>query len=113
MDEHPVDTEAFLNDIEGHLLLASARDESRAAAHRFTAPLDWLTEGQRAEVERRFQAEYLALARASWEHTATRGRELRAEYEATYRRLRERTLALGLLGLAICVAVGVVVLPLR
>ncbi|MGI5460593.1 hypothetical protein ACQEWB_46995 [Streptomyces sp. CA-249302] len=112
MDEHPVDAQAFLNDIEGHLLLASVRDESHAAARRFTTPLDWLTDGQRAEVERRFEAEYLALARVSWEHTAERGRELRAEYEAAYQRLRERTLAVCLLGLALFAAVGVVLLPL-
>lgn len=112
MDEHPVDTGAFLNDIEGHLLIAAARAEGRTAAARFTARLDWLTEGQRAEVEGQFEAEYLALARLSWQRTAERGRQLRDEYEETYRRLRQRATAWSLLGCALLAAMGLVVLAL-
>ncbi|MEU6372327.1 hypothetical protein [Streptomyces sp. NPDC046909] len=100
----------FLNDIEGHLLLAATREEGRTAAERFTAPLDWLTDAQRAEVERRFEAEYLALARGSWQRTAARARRLRDEYETAYRGLRRRLLAGWLLGSA--VALGGVVLCL-
>jgi len=113
MDDHPVDTRVLLNEIEGHLLLASVRDQGHSAAVRFTASLDWLTEGQRAEVERRFETEYLALARISWERTAKRGRELRDEYEETYRGLRRRLLAQCLLGAALCLGAGLVVLSLR
>ncbi|MGW1750449.1 hypothetical protein ACWCRD_33485 [Streptomyces sp. NPDC002092] len=101
MDEHPVDTKAFLNEVEGHLLLVSVRDQGHAAALRFTASLDWLTEGQRAEVERRFEAEYLGLARTSWQRTAERSRDLREEYEEAYRLLRQRLLAACLLGAAV------------
>ncbi|WP_329342553.1 hypothetical protein OG866_40405 [Streptomyces sp. NBC_00663] len=97
----------FLNDIEGHLLLVSTREEGRTAAQRFTTPLYWLTDAQRAEVEGRFEAEYLALARASWQHTAMRAGRLRDEYEARYRNLRRRLLACLLLGGA--AAVGVLV----
>lgn len=112
MDEHPVDTRAFLNDIEGHLLIAAAHAEGRTAAARFTARLDWLTEGQRAEVEREFEAEYLALTRLSWQRTAERGRQLRDEYEETYRRLRQRAFAYCLLACALLSATGLVAFAL-
>ncbi|WP_405741304.1 hypothetical protein OG885_41125 [Streptomyces sp. NBC_00028] len=102
--------DTFLNDIEGHLLLSATRQEGRTAAERFSAPLHWLTEAQRAEVERRFEAEYLELARASWQRTAVRAGRLRDEYEARYRELRRRLLACLLLGCA--AAVGVLVLCL-
>jgi len=88
--------DTFVNDIEGHLLLAATRQEGRTAAERFTAPLHWLTDTQRAELERRFETEYLALARTSWQRTAVRAGSLRDEYEARYRTLRRRLLA-GLL----------------
>ncbi|MDF3148532.1 MULTISPECIES: hypothetical protein [unclassified Streptomyces] len=97
--------EEFLNDIEGHLLLAATREEGRTAAARFSAPLQWLTEVQRGEVERRFEAEYLALARASWQHTAARAGRLRDEYEARYRGLRRRLLAGWLLTCALAFGV--------
>ncbi|MFF1301112.1 MULTISPECIES: hypothetical protein [unclassified Streptomyces] len=90
----------FLADVEGHLLLAATREEGRTAAQRFTAPLPWLTDTQRTEVERLFEAEYLALARDSWQHTAVRAGRLRGEYEAKYRELRRRLLAGWLLGCA-------------
>ncbi|MFI1722827.1 hypothetical protein [Streptomyces sp. NPDC020489] len=100
----------FLNDVEGHLLLAATREEGRTAAERFTAPLSWLTDTQRAEVERRFEAQYLALARASWQGTALRAERLRDEYESVYRGLRRRLLAGWLLGCAGLAAVLVLCL---
>ncbi|SEC60928.1 hypothetical protein SAMN05216489_01163 [Streptomyces sp. 3213] len=112
MDELPLDPRTFLNDIEGHLLIAAARTEGRAAAARFTARLDWLTDGQRAEMERHFEAEYLEISRASWERTAERGRQLRIEYEETYRRLRQRLFAACLLGCALLAAAGLVAVAL-
>ena len=112
MDEHSLDAGAFLNDVEGHLLIAAAHAEGRTAAARFTARLDWLTDGQRADVERHFEAEYLTLTRASWERTAERGRQLRNEYEETYRRLRQRLLAACLLGCALLAATGLVITAL-
>ncbi|MGW2567290.1 hypothetical protein [Streptomyces sp. NPDC001537] len=106
------DARVLLNEIEGHLLIAAAREEGRTAAARFSAPFDWLTQVQREEVERRFEAEYLAVARTSWRHTAERARELREEYEGAYRDLRRRLLAGWLLACAAVVAVGVLLLPL-
>lgn len=107
-----VDTRAFLGDIEGHLLLAATRREGRAAAERFTAPLHWLTDGQREELEGRFEAEYLVLARDSWRRTAERAGQLRGEYEETYRGLRRRLLAGWLLACAASTAAGLLVLCL-
>ncbi|MFJ7073875.1 hypothetical protein [Streptomyces sp. NPDC098781] len=103
-------TDKFLNDIEGHLLLAATREEGRTAATRFSAPLHWLTDAQRGEVERRFEAEYLALARDSWQRTAERAGSLRDEYEATYRDLRRRMLACWLSTCALVFGVLVVCL---
>jgi hypothetical protein len=104
------DTQVLVNEIEGHLLLSAVREEGRTAAARFSAPLDWLTQAQREDVERRFEAEYLALARVSWQRTAERARQLQGEYEETYRGLRRRLLAGWLLACAGVVAAGVVLL---
>ncbi|MFD9007438.1 hypothetical protein ACFV0T_42070 [Streptomyces sp. NPDC059582] len=106
MDDRPLDTRALLNEIEGHLLLAAAHEEARTAAARFTARLDWLTSGQREDAERHFEAEYLALARGSWQRTAERAAQLRSEYEQAYRGLRSRLLACCLLGGALLLAAG-------
>jgi len=108
-------TDEFLNDIEGHLLLAATRAEGRTAAERVCEPLHWLTRAQREEVERRFEEEYLTLARTSWRRTADRAGELREEYQAAYRVLRRRLVAACLLAcaagigaLALCLAPGTV-----
>jgi len=109
------DAQVLLNEIEGHLLIAAAREEGRTAAARFGAGLDWLTQAQREDVERRFETEYLALSRASWQRSAERARVLRGEYEEAYRGLRRRLLAGWLLACAAVVAVAVavgLVLPL-
>ncbi|MDO0909561.1 hypothetical protein QQM39_01390 [Streptomyces sp. DT2A-34] len=103
-------TDEFLNDIEGHLLLAATREEGRTAAARFSAPLQGLTDRQRTELERRFEAEYLVLARASWQHTAACAGRLRDEYEARYRDLRRRLLAGWLLTCALAFGALVVCL---
>ncbi|WSQ14957.1 hypothetical protein OG604_48640 [Streptomyces sp. NBC_01231] len=95
-DDRRVDVTALVDEIQGHLLIAATRQEGHEAAVRFTARLDWLTSHQRAELERQFAAEHLALARTSWQRTAARSVELRAEYEAKYRRLKGRLTALCL-----------------
>ncbi|MET7325681.1 hypothetical protein [Streptomyces sp. NPDC005549] len=94
----PPAARVLINEIEGHLLVAATRAEGRTAAARFTAPFDWLGDDRRREVEERFEAEYLALARSSWQHTAERAGRLRGEYEERYRVLRRRLLAGFLLG---------------
>lgn len=100
------DERDLVRQIEGHLLLAAAREEGRAAAVRLGSRLGWLTEGQRQHVERQFEAEYLALARLSWHRTAERAQELRQAYEARYRALRRRLLACCVLGCAGLAAVA-------
>ncbi|MFD4414961.1 hypothetical protein ACFVXA_22125 [Streptomyces sp. NPDC058246] len=104
MDDRPIDTGTLINELEGHLLIEAARAEGRAEAVRFTRSLSWLTETQREEVEARFQESHLALTRRSWERTARRGRDMRAEYEERYRALRRRCCAGCLLGAALAVA---------
>ncbi|MFG2965085.1 hypothetical protein ACGFZS_17580 [Streptomyces sp. NPDC048288] len=84
---------ALVAEIEGHLLLASAREECRAAGARVTNRLGWLTDSQREHLVSELETEYLALSRTSWHRTAERGEELRREYEARYRMLRQRLLA--------------------
>ncbi|MFJ1967840.1 hypothetical protein ACIO93_04130 [Streptomyces sp. NPDC087903] len=105
-----LDSRALVNEIEGHLLIAAAHEEGRRAAAHFSAPLVWLTDSQREEVERRFEAEYLVLARTSWQRTAERAIEVRGEYEETYRGLRRRLLAGWLLACAVATAALVLTL---
>ncbi|MEH0416529.1 hypothetical protein [Streptomyces sp. B21-083] len=95
-DGRQVDVTTLVNEIHGHLLIAATRQEGHEAAVHFTARLDWLTSHQRAELERQFAAEHLALTRASWQRTAARSAELRTEYEAKYRRLKGRLTAVCL-----------------
>ncbi|MFF3641627.1 hypothetical protein [Streptomyces sp. NPDC002564] len=96
---------AFINDIEGHLLVEAARAEGRTAARHFAHRMPWLTDTQRAEVERLYAEEHLSLTRHSWQHIARRSRELRGEYEETYRALRRRLLSTALCGIALAVVV--------
>ncbi|MGW7237900.1 hypothetical protein [Streptomyces sp. NPDC054804] len=95
---------ALVAQIEGHLLLAAAREECRAAATRAADRLGWLTDSQREDLEGQFRIEYLALSRASWHRTAERGEELRREYEQRYRNLRQRLVAGFLLACALWAA---------
>ncbi|MGQ4418116.1 hypothetical protein ACN6LA_004662 [Streptomyces sp. SAS_269] len=99
----------LVQEIEGHLLLAAAREEGRAAAVRLAARLGWLTDTQRDDFEQQFEAEYLTLARASWRRTAKRAEELRLTYESRYRGLRLRLAAWCVLGCALTAA-GLLVL---
>ncbi|MEU1011648.1 hypothetical protein [Streptomyces sp. NPDC005890] len=103
------DERDLVRQIEGHLLLAAAREEGRTAAARLSSRLGRLTEGQRQEVERQFEAEYLALARLSWRRTGERAEELRQAYEARYRALRGRLVACCVLGCALLAAAVLVV----
>ncbi|MEU1042111.1 hypothetical protein [Streptomyces sp. NPDC005907] len=105
MDDRPLDARALISELEGHLLIEAARAEGRTEAARFTRPLWWLTDTQRAEVETRYAEHHLARTRRSWEDTARRAAQLRAEYAAVYRSLRRR-LFTG----AVLVTAGVVVL---
>ncbi|MFF7356882.1 hypothetical protein ACFZA1_30165 [Streptomyces filipinensis] len=106
VDDGSPDARALAHALEGHLLLAAASEEGRRAAADFSAPLLWLTGDQREELERRFEAEYLACARISWQRTAERAGELRQAYERRYRKLRQRLLAWFLLGCATLTASG-------
>ncbi|MEU1462519.1 hypothetical protein ABZ467_17825 [Streptomyces sp. NPDC005727] len=100
----------LVREIEGHLLLAAAREEGRAAAARLTARLGRLTDTQRDDFEEQFEAEYLTLARSSWRRTAHRAEELRLAYERRYRALRLRLAACCVLGCALVAAAGLLVL---
>ncbi|MFE1313299.1 hypothetical protein [Streptomyces sp. NPDC058755] len=101
---------ALVQEIEGHLLLAAAREEGRTAAARAAARLGWLTDTQRDDLERLFEMEYLALVRTSWRRTAERAEELRHTYEARYRALRQRLVAWCVLGCALLAATSLLVL---
>ncbi|MGW2748910.1 hypothetical protein [Streptomyces sp. NPDC001450] len=101
---------ALVQEIEGHLLLAAAREEGRAGAARAASRLGWLTDTQRDDLVRHFETEYLALARASWRRTAERAEELRHMYEARYRALRQRVVAWCVLGCALLAATSLLVL---
>ncbi|MEU9191408.1 hypothetical protein AB0D14_44440 [Streptomyces sp. NPDC048484] len=112
MDDRPIDPGALINELEGHLLIEATLGEGRCEAGRFTQQFGWLTDSQRGEIEERFVAEYVALARVSWERTARRGAELRSEYEEVYRALRRRLLAGFLFGTAVFVPAAVLVVSI-
>ncbi|MGW7422676.1 hypothetical protein ACWGJB_21925 [Streptomyces sp. NPDC054813] len=101
---------ALVGQIEGHLLLAAAREECRDAATRAADRLGWLTDSQRDDLERQFRTEYLALSRTSWRRTAERGTELRREYEQRYRILRQRLMVGFLLACALWAAATLIAL---
>ncbi|WP_393073856.1 hypothetical protein [Streptomyces sp. LN704] len=105
MDDRPLDPGALVSELEGHLLIEATRAEGRAEAVRFARSLAWLTDTQREEVEEAYVDNHLALARRSWERTARRGRELRAEYEAAYHALRRRLCTTVLLGAVVLAVV--------
>jgi hypothetical protein len=104
------DERALVQEIEGHLLLAAAREEGRTAAARVASRLGWLTDAQRDDLERHFETEYLALARTSWRRTADRAEELRQTYETRYRALRQRLVAWCVLGCALLAATALLLL---
>lgn len=101
---------ALVAQVEGHLLLAATRAEGRRAAARLADRLGWLTDSQRAHLERHFESEYLELTRSSWRRTAERGEQLRREYESRYRFLRRRLLACFLLVCALLTAAALLTL---
>ncbi|MER7834901.1 hypothetical protein ABTY98_03065 [Streptomyces sp. NPDC096040] len=98
--------------IEGHLLLAAARAEGRAAGARAADRLGWLIDSQRDDIERQLESEYVELARMSWRRTAERGEELRREYETRYRSLRQRLLACSVLACAFLTATAFLTLAM-
>ncbi|MBW8091539.1 hypothetical protein IGW14_27065 [Streptomyces hygroscopicus subsp. hygroscopicus] len=91
---------AGINQIEGYLLLQTERDAARERARRFTGRLDWLTSAQRAEVERLYVQDQLAVTERNLRTVVRRCEELRAEYQEVYRTLRRRLLLVCLLGAA-------------
>jgi len=98
MDHRPTAASALVGQVEGHLLIEATLAEGRAEAARFARRFTSLTDTERQEIEERYAAEHLALAQRSWQRTALRAREVRAEYEERYRLLRRRLWAGFLLG---------------
>ncbi|MER6026566.1 cytochrome C oxidase subunit I [Streptomyces sp. NPDC001851] len=93
---------ALANEVEGYLLWQARIAEAQQRAREFAGPLEWLTTGQREEIERRYAADSLHRARADLERIASRCAALRTEYEARYQELRRRCLALTLTVCAVC-----------
>jgi len=87
------DTAAGIDRIEGYLLWSAEQEQARRMARAFAARLPWLSAAERADVERAYTADRLALSRAVLAHIAGRAEELREEYTARYRRLRMRCVA--------------------
>ncbi|MFI9808159.1 cytochrome C oxidase subunit I [Streptomyces sp. NPDC052301] len=87
------------NQVEGYLLWQARVAEAEQRAREFAGPLEWLTTGQREEIERRYVADHLHRARADLERIAARCVSLRAEYEHRYRELKGRCVAVTL---AVC-----------
>ncbi|MCK7622827.1 cytochrome C oxidase subunit I [Streptomyces sp. RS10V-4] len=103
---HRTDSERLGNEVEGYLLWQARVREAEQRAEEFVRPLEWLTTSQRVEIEQRYVEDSLRRARRDLERIAARCRSLRAEYEARYRQLRHRCLALTL---ATCAGLGMLV----
>lgn len=103
---------ALANEVEGYLLWQARIAEAEQRARQFTGPLEWLTSGQREEIERRYVADSLQRARADLERVAVRCVSLRAEYEQRYQELRRRCVGVALAVCAGCTAVAALLLVL-
>jgi hypothetical protein len=103
---------ALANEVEGYLLWQARIAEAEQRAREFTGPLEWLTSGQREEIERRYVADSLQRARADLERVAARCVSLRAEYEQRYQELRRRCVGVVLAVCAGCTALAAVLLVL-
>ncbi|MFF7354930.1 MULTISPECIES: hypothetical protein [Streptomyces] len=103
---------ALANEVEGYLLWQARIAEAERRAREFAGPLEWLTTGQREEIERRYVADSLQRARADLERIAARCASLRAEYEQRYQELRRRCVGVALAVCAGCTAVAALLLVL-
>ncbi|MGW3209616.1 cytochrome C oxidase subunit I [Streptomyces sp. NPDC001135] len=103
---------AVANEVEGYLLWQARIAEAQQRAREFTRPLEWLTTGQREEIERRYVADSLHRARTDLERIASRCASLRTEYEGRYQELRRRCVALTLTVCAGCTALVALLLAL-
>ncbi|MEU9342913.1 cytochrome C oxidase subunit I [Streptomyces sp. NPDC048278] len=90
------------NEVEGYLLWRARITEAEQRAREFTGRMEWLTTGQRDEVERHYVDDSLRRARQDLERIAARCVSLRDEYERRYRALRARCV-----GWAVAVCGGV------
>ena len=107
------DGPGLVNQVEGYLLWQARVAEAEDRARAFVAPLDWLTEGQRAEIEDRYTGDCLARARDDLRRIARRITVIRQEYEERYRLLRVRcvTAAVSFTALALAAAAVLRCLP--
>jgi hypothetical protein len=106
----PLQPARLADQVEGYLLWQARIAEAETRARAFTAPLQWLTTTQRAEIEEHYVRDCLARAKSDLQRVADRCRELRGEYEARYRQLRARCLALLIAGLAVAAAAALLAL---
>ncbi|MCS0603852.1 cytochrome C oxidase subunit I [Streptomyces sp. LP11] len=84
------------NEVEGYLLWQATIAVAEQRAREFAEPMEWLTTGQRDEIEQRYVTDSLHRSRQDMERIAARCRSLRAEYEQRYRELRLRCVACAL-----------------
>ncbi|GGV02948.1 hypothetical protein GCM10010260_44850 [Streptomyces filipinensis] len=103
---------ALADEVEGYLLWQARIAEAEQRAREFAGPLEWLTTGQREEIERRYVADSLQRARADLERIAARCASLRTEYEHRYQELRRRCVGVALAVCAGCTAVAALLLVL-
>ncbi|UNM16560.1 hypothetical protein J4032_16815 [Streptomyces formicae] len=93
-----------LNQLDGYLYWQAELAEARREAMAFCDKLSWLTTGERRDLEEEYARARVDMAKAATRRIADRCTELRAEYEARYQRLRQRTVAVTL-GAASCLLV--------
>ncbi|MFI7104326.1 hypothetical protein ACIBK8_33925 [Streptomyces sp. NPDC050161] len=109
-------TDEAINEIEGYLLWEAEKSRARTRAEAFCAGLPWLTDSQRAEVERLYCQDQAELSKAYLQRIATRSASLRAEYSGVYQVLRRRlftAFAAGSVAVAAAATAVAVVLTAR
>ncbi|MFF7140817.1 MULTISPECIES: cytochrome C oxidase subunit I [Streptomyces] len=106
--EEPRSPAGMVNEVEGYLLCRARIAEARQRARAFTEPLEWLTTAQREHIEEHYVRVCLVHAREDLQRVADRCRELRAEYEDRYLRLRARCVAWSIAGVAGAAAMAMI-----
>ncbi len=106
------ETAAGISRLEGYLLGQAEIRRARAQGEDFARRLPWLTTAQQEEVARHYADDRLAATRQALAAVNARQAELREEYSARYRALRQQLLCrcTALLTTALALCCGAVLL---
>jgi hypothetical protein len=90
--------------LEGYLLCQAELRNALAEGEEFARRMPWLTTAQREDVARHYTEERIALSKEVLRAVTARCTELRAEYTARYRALRQRLVCLSVASMVVSAA---------